>query len=110
MIVHTGLQAGAAIFLEGIGRHGDNGDRRCIGPIHHADPPCGFQPVHDRHHNIHQDKVELPRCGFCKNFHSLSAVSGLCRGDALIGQQCLGNFDVQLVVFHKQRFSPGQVR
>ena len=55
MVVHTGHFACLAVFIKGVGGHGQNGGAFVVGQV--ANGTCGNQAIHHRHLHIHQDEV-----------------------------------------------------
>lgn len=73
-----------------------------VRPIQAANAPRGLQPVHHGHHHIHQNHVDVAWFGGSKRVHRLPSVRRLRHNHALVLQHELGDFHIQVVIFHQQ--------
>ena len=97
MTVHSGIQAGFAVFLKSTGRHGQDG--RVDVPRIGANRPRGIQPVHVRHLHVHQDHGVG---GLLRHAQGFDAIRGQIHGQADIFQQVPGNLLVDRFVLCQQ--------
>ena len=102
MLVHARLPAALHVVGKGVGRHRENRYRLRVRPVQAANAPRGLQPVHHGHHHIHQNHVDVARFGGGKRVHRLPSVRRLRHNHALVLQHELGDFHVQVVIFHQQ--------
>ena len=61
-IVHSGCQALLAEALDGMRRHGNDGDVAAVEPLLLPNDRRRLQPVHVRHFQVHEHNVERGRC------------------------------------------------
>lgn len=87
--VHPGFHAFFRIFIEGIRRHGDDGDGFRIRSRKAANDPCRGHAVHDRHHDIHEDGIEGARDLIFEKIDSLFAIAHDSDARPLIGEEHL---------------------
>ena len=90
------------IFLEGIGCHGKDGNPSGIRSRQRADFPGCRQPIHDRHHHIHQNKLKITFFRFREQIQRFLSVVSFRHLHAGIGEQEFRNFHVQLIVLYHQ--------
>ena len=59
VVVRAGVEAALALAGRHLAGDGDDGQRR--EPLDPPDGPDGVVPVHDRHHDVHEDDVDVRR-------------------------------------------------
>ena len=69
-IIHPRLKAGTTVFLERIGRHRQDGNLAAAEQP--ADGAGGFQSVHFRHLDVHQDEVIGGDAGLVDGFSAIA--------------------------------------
>ena len=114
-VIHAGFKARIAIFLEGIRRHGQN---RQVAPFGQcAQGQGGFQAIHFRHLDVHQDQVKrfalrmiwrVCLHAFLRLGHCHHAVFGHSHFNCHIAQQLYGDIHVDGVVFGQQHPRSGR--
>ena len=82
------------------GRH--DGHVGGIGAAKAADAVCGGKPVHDRHHDVHQNDVVAPNRGLLERVHRFLAVHRLIHGESHVVEHVCDDLHVQLVVLGYQ--------
>jgi hypothetical protein len=97
VIVHAGPQALFPILVEGIGGHGQDGERAAAGQP--ADGRGGLQPVHDRHLDVHQHQV---KGGLVHHLDRGFAIVGEAHPHAHAFQQQAGHLLVDHVILDQQ--------
>ena len=102
VVIDLGSLSFLDAFLEYIGGHGDDGDCPGILSAKRPDAFAGFQAVHDRHADIHEDGVIVTFWGSGELLQAFLAVAGGIDLNALALQQHDGDFGVQYIVFAKQ--------
>ena len=107
MGVHAGGQAVIAVRGQGIGGHGNDGQRGQLQLLaHHAG---GGKTVQHRHLDVHQHGVELlGRCRCRNRVHAQLAIGRQRHQGALGHQQLFGHLLVDQVVLHHQNAHAGQ--
>ena len=98
MVIHAAGEGFLHIFLEGVGRDGDNGYRAGIFAGKAADSLCGLISVHSGHLDIHEDGIKGTRGGRGENVHRLSAVMSGIRHNAHDFQELFRDLQIQLIV------------
>src|SRR5574343_882044 len=97
VVVHTGFQAGLAVFVEGIGSHGQ--DRCCQAVGQSADQAGGSQAIEYRHLHVHQDGVVVVGAN---QLGGGTAVVGDIDDQADVVEQFDGNLLVDRIVLGDQ--------
>ena len=69
----------------------------------------GGKPVHDRHHDVHQDDVVAPNRGLLERVHRFLAVCRLIHGESHVVEHVRDDLHVQLVVLGYQGALPGEI-
>lgn len=83
----------------GVGSHGDDGHADADTALQSADRGSGFEAVHIRHLDVHNDDVEGT---VLQGGEGLAAIVGNCHLVALFFKQANGEFLINGVVFGKQ--------
>ncbi len=110
MAVHPGLHRIPAVFLKGIGRHGDNRNIRQPWIFQRPNRSGGLVAVHRRHLHIHQDDVVEVRRRPLDLLHSHIPIIRLLHHHSVAFQQLPGDFTVEGVVLHQQHALALQIR
>ena len=99
--VHAGGGAAVAVYLHGVGGHGQDGHGVELAVL--ADGAGGGQAVHHRHLHVHQHHVigHIGRAG-THHVHRDLAVVGHVHAEPGIGQQLARDLLVEQVVFDQQ--------
>src|ERR1043166_596232 len=97
--VHTGRKAALAIALHGIGGQRQDGRITAEGFLHLAQLGSGFEAVHQRHLDIHEDQVERVRAVRIQRF---APVAGTRDAVSAVLQDSTGEFLIDQVVFNQQ--------
>lgn len=106
--VHAGIQAFLHVLGVGVGAHGDDGHSPGTGLPAGADGPGRGVAVHDRHHQVHQNRIAARRVGG-KGAHGALAVKRLDDLGPGAFQHELGDLHVQLVILDNQQALAVQV-
>ena len=91
---HTCLSALSHIVIKCVCRHGKNGNLRRIHAVRCMDFLCCRQPIHHRHHHIHQDYIKSARRLRTEYIHGLLSVICRCYSDSCLFQQELCNLHI----------------
>ena len=102
MGVEAGLHAALDVFVEGVGREGDDGDGTCVRAFHLPDGPGGFEAVHDRHAHVHQDGVVISGIVVAEHLHRDLAVPGMVDLHLAHGQDHDHDLGVDLHVLRQE--------
>ena len=78
--LHAGRFYRFHVFFKGVGRHGKNGDPRERRIIQRPNGARGLIAVHDRHLEIHENGVVIPRLGCGDQIHRHFSVFGRLYG------------------------------
>ena len=108
MGVHAGIQAFLHVLGVGVGAHGDDGHSPGTGLPAGADGPGRGVAVHDRHHQVHQNRIVARRVGG-KGAHGALAVKRLDDLGPGAFQHELDDLHVQLVILDNQQALAVQV-
>ena len=103
MSVHTGGQRVFDVFGKSVGSHGNDRDRRCLWMLADADSFGCFVTVHDRHLNVHQDRVEAARRGSSKEFYTLRAIFSNGNSCSCFFQDQFCYFLIDRMIFYQQK-------
>ena len=95
---HARLHSRLHILRKSVGRHGDDGNNRCVRPLHAADGSGGFVPVHFRHLDVHQDGVVGAGSRLRKCPHRLGSVLAHHGFGPIHGEQLAEYLSIDLVV------------
>ena len=109
MPVHACRHSGSYILVEGVGRHGKNGDGVRVGVYRSANGSCRLIAIHDRHLHIHQNNVVLTGSRGRKKSYYLSSVFGTFDRGPCHFKKLLGDFTVEFIVFNQQYMLPRKV-
>ena len=108
MGVHAGIQAFLHVLGVGVGAHGDDGHSPGTGLPAGADGFGRGVAVHDRHHQVHQDRIVARRVGG-KGVYGALAVKRLDDLGPGAFQHELDDLHVQLVILDHQQALAVQV-
>jgi hypothetical protein len=108
--VHPGRKAAGDVLLIGVCRHRDNRNLPASAALHGPDRRGRLIPVHDRHVDIHQDRVEFPVAGGREQIHALLAVFRANDSDAPAAQNGAGDLCVDGIVLDQQNFLSGKIK
>lgn len=101
--VHTGGQRVFDVFGKSVGSHGNDRDRCCLWMLAAADSFGCFVTVHDRHLNVHQDRVEAARHGSSKEFYTLRTIFSNGNSCSCFFQNQFGYFLIDWMIFYQQK-------
>ena len=108
MVVHTGIFRLADISNKCVCRQRQNRYPDRILTWQSTNRSCSLVAVHDRHLNIHQHHIIIPRCRSYKQLHCRLAILGRLNLQPLHFQQLDSNLTVQLVILNQQHPFPCQ--
>ena len=94
VLVHAGVQTARDVLAEGVRRHGENRNGFRVRAVERTDGFRGGQTVHDRHHDVHQDKAERARRIAAEQLDRLRAVDGVRDERTLCAEQGIRDFAV----------------
>ncbi len=97
VVVHAGGERSFTVAGHRVRGHRE--DRQTVTPWRRADPPRGFQSIHDRHLQVHQHEVVRALRGA---LHAQRAVLGELDVNARRAEQFEGHLLIELVVFDEQ--------
>ncbi len=109
MCIHSSLTCFTNVFIIGISRHRHNWYRFCIRPLHFPDYFCGCNPIHHRHHNIHDNHVKGSFRITGKSIYCLLSVHCRRYHSTFFLQNAAGNLHVQFNILHQQNLHPCQI-
>ena len=101
--VHTAVHCRLTIYIKGVGGHGQNRYPRQSRVLQRTDTPGRLITVHERHLNIHQNKVVITRLRSGYFLYSLHAVFRRVNLEAILPQDFQSDLAVQLLILHQQQ-------
>jgi len=97
VLVSPGHEPGGQVLLFRLGTDDDDGDPGCAGVL--TESAGGLEPVHDRHHDVHDDDVWSNRTG---GVNRLLTIRGLDGREPFSLQQPLAQPPVRGTIVHEQ--------
>ena len=102
MLIHTGGKDTLTVFGKGIRRHRNDGDGLRIRSRKSANGARGRDAVHDRHHDIHQNRIVGAFFRLSEETQRFFPIHGFGDGGACIFQQKFRDFHIELIVFRDE--------
>lgn len=100
--VHPCIAGALLVFLEGVGRHGQDGRVALSGPLELSNGLRCLVSVHNRHLDIHQHQVVASRIYRLHLVNGFGSVEGRVYREPGALEYLKGDLAVKLVVFREQ--------